>query len=127
MISIIFLILAGFFNSIMDVIVHKWDISIFSKIKNDKLLQFINPTLSWKNKWKNSDYKQGEKFIGSSTVFVMFTDLWHLCQFFMIIFFILSTIYFTPIMDNNILNIIIHYLAFTLSFNLFYYKIFKIK
>ena len=90
MISIIFLILAGFFNSIMDIIIHKWNKSIFSKIKNDKLLQFINPTLSWKNKWKNSDYKQGEKFIGSSTVFVMFTDLWHLCQFLMIVSFILS-------------------------------------
>ena len=127
MISIIFLILAGFFNSIMDIIIHKWNKSIFSKIKNDKLLQFINPTLSWKNKWKNSDYKQGEKFIGSSTVFVMFTDLWHLCQFLMIVSFILSTTFYIPIMDNSILNIIIHYLAFTLSFNLFYYKIFKIK
>lgn len=127
MISIIFLILAGFFNSIMDIIVHKWSISIFSKIKNEKLLQFINPKLSWTNKWKNNDYKQGEKFIGSSTVFVMFTDLWHLCQFLMIISFIISTIFYIPIMDNNILNIIIHYLAFTLSFNFFYYKIFKIK
>jgi len=127
MISIIFLILAGFFNSIMDIIVHKWDISIFSKIKNDKLLQFINPTLSWINKWKNNNYKQGEKFIGSSTIFVMFTDLWHLCQFLMILSFIISTIFYIPIMDNTILNIIIHYLAFTLSFNLFYYKIFKIK
>ena len=127
MISIIFLILAGFFNSIMDVIVHKWDISIFSKIENEKLLQFINPQQSWMNKWKNKDYKQGEKFIGSSTVFVMFTDLWHLCQFLMIISFIVSTIFYMSIMDNSILNIIIHYLAFTLSFNLFYYKIFKIK
>lgn len=127
MISIIFLILAGFFNSIMDIIVHKWSISIFSKIKNEKLLQFINPKLSWTNKWKNNDYKQGEKFIGSSTVFVMFTDLWHLCQFLMIISFIVSTIFYIPIMDNSILNIIVHYLAFTLSFNLFYYKIFKIK
>lgn len=127
MISIIFLILAGFFNSIMDIIVHKWSISIFSKIKNKKLLQFMNPKLSWMNKWKNKDYKQGEKFIGSSTVFVMFTDLWHLCQFLMIVSFILSTIFYIPIMDNNILNIIIHYLAFSLSFNLFYYKIFKIK
>ena len=127
MISIIFLILAGFFNSIMDIIVHKWDISIFSKIENEKLLQFINPQQSWMNKWKNKDYKQGEKFIGSSTVFVMFTDLWHLCQFLMIISFIVSTIFYIPIMDNSILNIIIHYLAFTLSFNLFYYKIFKIK
>ena len=42
----------------------------------------MNPKLSWMNKWKNKDYKQGEKFIGSSTVFVMFTDLWHLCHIF---------------------------------------------
>ena len=125
MISIIFLILARFFNSIMDIIVHKWSISIFSKIKNKKLLRFMNPKLSWMNKWKNKDYKQGEKFIGSSTVFVMFTDLWHLCQFLMILSFLLSTIFYVSIMDNSISNIIIHYLSFTLSFNLFYYKILK--
>ena len=40
--------------------------------------KFWNPDLSWQNKWKNGDPSQGEKFPGSSTIFVTFTDGWHL-------------------------------------------------
>lgn len=36
---------------------------------------------SWRNKYKNGDPKQGERFWGSTTVFVMFTDAWHLFTF----------------------------------------------
>ena len=42
--------------------------------------QFLNPDLSWYNKWKNGDPKQGEAFLGSSTIFVCFTDGWHLAN-----------------------------------------------
>lgn len=45
-----------------------------------KYNKFWNPDLSWKNKWKNGDRLQGEKFFGSSTIFVCFTDCWHLCN-----------------------------------------------
>ena len=41
---------------------------------------WMNKNQSWKNKWKNGDKEQGEKFIGSSTVLVGFTDLWHFSQ-----------------------------------------------
>ena len=41
---------------------------------------WLNPDLSWRNKWRNGDPSQGEKFPGSSTVFVCFTDGWHLCN-----------------------------------------------
>ena len=126
MTSIIFFILAGIFNSIMDIIFHKWNQSIFSRVKNKKILQFINPKLSWKNKWKNGDYKQGEKFIGSSTIFVMFTDLWHLSQFLMFTCFILGTISYIAICNIFIFDFILLYLSLTLSFMLFYYKIFRI-
>lgn len=36
---------------------------------------------SWRNKYKNGDPKQGARFFGSTTVFVMFTDAWHLFTF----------------------------------------------
>lgn len=36
----------------------------------------------WKNKWKNGDRAQGERFPGSSTFFVAYTDGWHLSQMF---------------------------------------------
>lgn len=38
---------------------------------------WLNPDLSWRRKWKNGDKAQGERFPGSSTVFVGFTDAWH--------------------------------------------------
>ena len=46
---------------------------------------FWNESVAWKNKWKNGDYKQGERFLGSSTVFVFLTSGWHLIQEVMLI------------------------------------------
>lgn len=39
---------------------------------------YWNPSLSWTNKYKNNDPKLGEKFLGSSTIFVFTTDAYHL-------------------------------------------------
>lgn len=36
-----------------------------------------NPEQSWRNKWKNGDKKQGERFFLSSTLLVSLTDAWH--------------------------------------------------
>ena len=40
-------------------------------------LQFWDPDISWRNKYLNGDPLQGEKFLGSSTVFAGFTDGYH--------------------------------------------------
>lgn len=125
MISIIFFAFAGLFNSIMDIIYHKWNQSIFSKSKNENFINFSNPLISWKNKWENGDPNDGEKFIGSSTIFVMFTDLWHLSQFLMFISFILGAIFYQPIFGKVLYDIIILYLSLTLTFMLFYYIFFR--
>lgn len=39
---------------------------------------FWNPAYSWKNKWKNGDPSQGEKFFGSTGILVATTDGTHL-------------------------------------------------
>ena len=39
--------------------------------------QYWNPDLSWRNKYLNGDPAQGEKFPGSSTIFVGLTDGYH--------------------------------------------------
>lgn len=39
---------------------------------------YWNPILSWKNKYKNGKVSEGPKFLGSTTIFVSFTDAWHL-------------------------------------------------
>ena len=39
--------------------------------------QYWNPSISWHNKWKNGDIRQGEKFPLSSTALVFTTDGYH--------------------------------------------------
>lgn len=42
-----------------------------------KLKEGLNMKDTWKNKWKNGDVKQGERFLGSSTFLVWLTDFFH--------------------------------------------------
>jgi hypothetical protein len=74
-IGLFLILLSGVSESIMDTLQFHYDLSIFKKMNNQK---FWNPILSWMNKWKNDDPKNGEKFLGSSTIFVGVTDAWHL-------------------------------------------------
>lgn len=114
----IFIIIAGILNSIMDVIQFKWSSSIFRKITNPSLIKYMNPSISWKNKWK--DDLKTEKFIGSSTVFVFITDFWHLLKMLMIVMIALSIVYYNPIYCT-LVDILIYYLLFTIPFQITYY------
>lgn len=88
MITIILLVLAAMLNSAMDMNLNMYDTSVFSKLNPD----IFNPTISWKNKFKNGDRTQGPKFFGSTTFFVCFTDSWHFLKMLFIntIFLIIS-------------------------------------
>lgn len=46
-----------------------------------KLSEGLNKVFTSGDKWKNGDKAQGEAFLMSSTVLVMFTDFWHFIQF----------------------------------------------
>lgn len=128
MLSILFFILAGMSNAIMDKISFHWDRSIF---KGTKFEQWANPKVSYKNKWKNkSNSLDGEKFPGSSTIFVWTTDLWHFAQSFMITFFVLGALFYDGVFSIEgfpILSLIIDYvllkIAFSISFEIFWRKV----
>ena len=131
MLSVLFLVLAGMCNAVMDKIVFHWDDSVF---KGSKLDWWANPEVSYKNKWRNnSNSSGGEKFPGSSTVFVWVTDLWHFAQSFMISFFVLAALFYGDgiinYFDNNWFNIFIDFIilksAFSLTFELFWSVILK--
>ncbi len=113
MLSIIFVIIAGIFNAISDILQFKYSTSFFSKLKNR---QFVDPSISWKNKWK-SKYDFIDKIM--STILVMFTDLWHLSKFLMIICFTIAIVFYIPLYIWYI-DIFIFYLLFTTTFELFF-------
>lgn len=72
-ISAIFLVLVSAISKAI------MDLSEEGKIKGNP--EYWHKSQSWRYKWKNGDKSQGERFWLSSTVFVMFTDAWHLAGF----------------------------------------------
>jgi hypothetical protein len=118
-ISIILIILAGICNAIMDALRTRYNKSIFRDFRNQL---WIDPALSWPNKWKNGDRSQGERFFGSSTFLVWLTDLWHLAKFLMLLFITFSIALYDPIIVWWI-DWFILYCAFTIPFEIFYSKV----
>ena len=130
MISLVLVMLAGMCNAIMDIIQFKYNQSIFSQYLF--LDEWANPLSSWRNKWKDGIHLKGERFPFSSTVFVWVTDLWHFAQSFMITFFVLAAIFYSPIIsfDNYIIEVVVSLailkVGFSITFELFWSKILKI-
>ena len=82
MITIILIVIAGVCNSIMDVLNSRYNKSIFNDLGCQ---QWINPSISHSNKWKNGNILEGERFLLSTTALVWLTDLWHFSKFIMLI------------------------------------------
>lgn len=80
--SIVLLVMSGAAKAFMD-------LSADGKLEASK-----NKANSWRNKWKHGDPNLGEKFPGSSTVFVFVTDFWHLMQFVFLNCLIIGTVLF---------------------------------
>ena len=59
-------------KAIQDKLQFHFDNSIFKNLGT-----WWNPQESWKNKWKNGNKEEGEKFFLSSTLLVSLTDAWH--------------------------------------------------
>lgn len=118
----IIVVFSGFLKAVMDIITHKYFQSIF--VKFPKWETFMNPIESWKNKYKEHK-KRVPKFLGSTTIFVAFTDLWHLAQSLHI-----SSLFALIIMYEQLYNPLIDFLllrsVYTLSFTLFYTYILNI-
>lgn len=123
--SVIFVAFAGFWNANMDVVQFRWDTSIHENMFDE---QKCNPKVSWTNKWwTNPDTGEvevgKEKFPGSSTVFVRFTDCWHFFQGLMITCFILGVIFYrrrNAKFWEYLIDFVLLYGAFTLTFSVFF-------
>jgi len=72
------MVLSGSFDATAEVVRINYD--YFDVVFPNANEQFWDAKLSQGNKWKNGDYKQGEKFLFSSTVLVWTTDGYHLMR-----------------------------------------------
>lgn len=87
MISTVFIIFTAIFKSIQDLQAHgKLGIS-----------NAWFTTQSWQLKWKDGDPENGERFIGSSTVFVLLTDAWHFFGMLRNVSMILAIVLYVPV------------------------------
>ena len=119
--SVVFSVLAGISKAICD-------LSEEGKIKFYKKTFWIKD-LSWQNKWKNGDKKQGEKFFGSSRWFVAQTDAWHLFGVLFRVFYAKVYICIGLLISINIwytFGVLVAYVIFASTFHIFHtYKILR--
>ena len=121
MTALIFVIVAAFFNAIIDSVSFRFNGSIFA----NRNPLFWNPKKSWRNKWKNGNPDEGEKFIGSSTVFVLWTDAWHLFKSMMLSSMTLAVVLYEPITSSIFFDFLIFKIVYGLIFTLLFDKIFN--
>lgn len=76
--AILALVLAAGANATMDVLSFRYERSVFASFTGQR--QWLDPRVSWTNKWKDGDPRQGEAFPLSSTALVGLTDAWHLAK-----------------------------------------------
>jgi len=123
-IGFLLFILSGMFEAVMDKLQFHYDLSIFKNFKNQL---FWDPKISWKNKYEDGDPMKGERFFLSKSLFVGFTDAWHLFKLFRTLT-IFAGIYFLfiPCVTKYmcLMFVIIARILFGLSFTLFF-KIFE--
>lgn len=107
--TILFLVIAAIGKAISDASMHgklSWG-------------DYWNEFTAWKYKWKNGDKKQGERFIGSSTIFVAVTSGFHLMQMVYLNAFFIALVNYkqlvSPVADLFILGV-----GFRLIFELTY-------
>lgn len=115
MTALILVILAGITKAVIDTLAHHYSTSIFRKLD----WKYWNPLVSCNNKYKNKRKIEGEKFLGSTTVFMFLTDAWHLFQFFFLNLMIISIFVYEPII-NIWFDIPIFMVGLKGTFELFY-------
>lgn len=120
-IAAVLIIIAGICKAIQDKISFHWHKSVFSKIKNPKVIQWFNPETSWKNKYEWFPNNKILTWLISNPL-VMLTDAWHLFGF-LKNFLILFTGIILPLYWWSFS----YYFLFILTFHLFFTYIFSIR
>lgn len=122
------LMLSGGFDATAEVLRINYD--QFAKVHPNANQNFWNPNESWRNKWKNGDPNQGEKYFFASTALVWTTDAYHLARTGRNITAMSAII--IPIGKRHkkpfkqyAAEFVIYYVSYTAGFNLVYNGIYK--
>ncbi len=137
MVSVVFIVLASFCNSIMDVISHHWSTSIFTKIKDNFFYNWFRED-SWKLKYIGGNPDLGrikwEIFGIKFNKPVQITDAWHFFKMLMIVFICFGIVfyksfffYFHNIIIDKLFEILILGTIWNLIFSLFYNYLLTLK
>lgn len=123
-IGFLLFVLSGMFEAVMDKLQFHYGQSVFKNFKNQL---FWDPEVSWKNKYEDGDPMKGERFFLSKSLFVGFTDAWHLFKLFRTLTIFVGIYFlFIPCVTKYmcLMFVIIARILFGLSFTLFF-KIFE--
>jgi hypothetical protein len=136
MTTLFILITGSFWEASMDIIASKrnYERSIWNILANyfDRKgyhsfgQAYWNYEIAWRNKWKNGDPKQGEKFLWSSRMFATFMDGWHLMKCFWFCHLFSAIVEYNAITAYPILDLSIYYSAFG-TFHSFFFHIMQVK
>jgi hypothetical protein len=85
---LLLLAIAAGANAVMDTLSFRYERSIFAC--QGPARAWLDPQLSWGNKWRNGEPAQGENFPLSSTALVALTDAWHLAKAVMLLSLLLA-------------------------------------
>lgn len=124
MIALILIVVAAICKAIMDVVQFRYNVSVFSLLNRE---QWFNPKVSKNNKWRGGNKKNGERFPGSSTIFVLVTDAWHFFQAVRHLCFFAAIILYTQLLPYRWLDFLLLYTVHNVVFELFFSKIFILK
>jgi len=129
MITLFLMFAAGIFKAFMDISAHGkpfWFMDYTKPNGLEKQNYYLDSKndwwymgASWKMKYKNNDPSQGEKFLGSTSVFSFACDGWHLFQFFFLNTMIAAIVLYEP-MINWWADFLIYSFALKATFELNY-------
>jgi hypothetical protein len=122
--NITLLVLFYILKAVADKISFHFYDSIFYKLPK-KCHDYWNPAESWDNKWLDNDKDNGERFYGSSTVFVMFTDAYHLIKFIQYVIISLLIVLNAKPIFHPVIDFPIYLFGGLIIFELFFSKVFK--
>lgn len=112
---IVLIVIAALSKAVKDTLNFHYGNSIFSKLQPE---QWWNPSISWVNKYKSAQDLR-PKFWGSTTIFVMITDAWHLFDFIGIIC-LLGAVCCYQVLVYPVVDFLIYYVIYTGIFELCY-------